>query len=387
VGGLAVALIVVLALISGDGRRDQDETRTEIFTDRSGLRWRAIAAPDSSVRPESALAVRNGFVLLTGPARPEAAIFFSADGISWSESGLTKRPYGVVDDDDTLIAFREYEATRLDWDGTDWVEGVTAALPTFARVGYLSGRPAVLVTDDGILVHSVEGELFHSSDGVQFEQVIERGDWWTPNGDAWERFTAPFAGDACRPPAEGSLDYPPMVITGDLMVAFTPLEKSGPNLTWPVCDPELWSSVDGIDWVPSLGDSGFDTGSFVYDVASRSGLHLAVGGRGEQPSVWMSDDGLDWSVVDWSPGGQRVVLTEIAAGEMGFVVLGVTVSGSHRRAWFSRDGACWQPLPEPVAAVAAAVGSDRVVLVDRRPGPELWVGTVDPTGTDLCGDR
>jgi hypothetical protein len=294
-----------------------------------------------------------------------------------------------VRDGEGLVAFRGYRSVRLGWNGLRWVEMARSELPTFARVGYLSGRPAVIATERGLLVHSVEGELFHVDDDGHFDLVIERGEWWAPNEDVWERFTSPAVPTSCLPPASGSLDFPPIFTTSAGLVAFVPLVKSSLNLTWPVCDPELWVSTDGLEWSAVVGEPPFEQGSYVYEVAGRDGRFVAVGGRGaDEPTVWVSDDGLHWSVLDWDPGTEGFTVTDVTAGELGYVMLGRATTGRDRLAWFSPDGTCWHRLPDHVDGVAAAVGSDRVVLVDRLRSvelrPELWVGVPTNVFADGC---
>jgi hypothetical protein len=387
--GVALLTIAVMtALIAVGGSPATDGLPDSLPAGDSGLDWSIGVTPEARLRLESLLATPEGFAVMSGPSAEGSDLWFSRDGISWSASRLSSVQSGIVGDGESLVAFREYSSVRLDWDGRRWVEQTPNELPTFTRVGYLSGRPALVVADGGLLVHSVEGELYYSPDGERFELVIERGEWWDPSDDLWERFTSPAQPHGCLPPFEGSLDYPPLLATSGGLVAFVPLNKLGINLTWPVCDPQLWVSATGRDWFPIAAASGFEPGSFVYDVAGRPGMYLAVGGRGrDEPVVWESPDGRIWSEHEWSPAAADVSLTDVVVGELGFVILGRDFGSLRRHAWFSPDGACWHSFPDYVQGEAVAVGADRIVLADRgRPDsrPRLWVGTGDPRVLDSC---
>ncbi len=387
VGLLAIAVLGALVAVggspAGDGLPDG------LPGGGSGLEWAIGVTPEAKLRLESLLATPEGFAVLSGPSAEGSQLWSSQDGISWSPSPLSSVQFGIVGDGEGLVAFREYSTVRLDWDGGRWTEQDPTELPTFARVGYLSGRPALVVTDGGMLVHSLEGELYYSPDGERFDLVIERGEWWDPSEDLWERFTSPAQPHGCLPPFEGSLDYLPLLATPGGLVAFVPLNKLGINLTWPVCDPQLWTSPEGRDWSPVSEAAGFAPGSFVYDVAGRPGRYLAVGGRGrDEPVIWESPDGWNWSEHEWSPAAADVTLTDIAVGELGFVILGRDFGSRRRLAWFSPDGLCWHRLADYVQAEVAAVGVDRIVLADRGRGADssaqLWVGVGDPGVVDSC---
>ncbi len=384
-GAVAGAVMVTLLFVGSGGR----EATTTDPAAADPISWTWVPIPEASIRPESLLAGPYGFAMLAAPSGSGATLWFSSDGLTWSGSDLDEIPFGVVAHGDDLIAFREYRGIGLSRDGDRWEEVTSLDLPTYARSGYLSARPAVVTFERGVLVHSVEGELFHSPDGVDFEQVIEPGEWWSPSQDLWQRFTAPARPTGCLPPTKGSPDYPPLLETPQGLIALVPREKSGLNLTWPVCDPELWLSPDGSQWSPAIGTSGFEPGSFVYEVAGRSGWYVAVGGRGAgEPAVWVSDDGLAWSRLAWPALDDGSALVDVTAGDAGFLILSRAASGRRGPAWFSPDGQCWRRLPGYVGGVAGAVGVDRLLLIDRlglpRLSVELWVGIVNHAAQDGC---
>ncbi len=382
------ALILLIALgVVGASPSDDVAPFDEIAVpapEREAIDWTLVAAPEETVRLESLLATDAGFAMLAGPSATGATMWSSLDGITWSANGLAATPYGLVTAGDGLVAFREYESVELEWNGSRWVEQATTELPTYARGGYQSSRTALVHSAAGVLVHSVEGELFYSEDGETFDLVVERGEWWKPSDDVWERFTGPVVYNTCSPPWEGTLDYPPVLDTPAGFVAFVPVEKSGLHLTWPVCEPQLWFSASGYEWSPLSQESTFAPGSYVYDAAGSAGRYFAVGGRGDEPAAWDSDDGLTWSGLDWFSGGDPSVLTDVVTGKAGYVILGSAPTGPRGYAWFSGDGSCWLRLPENVHGVAAAVGEDRIVLADRRPAAALWVGIIDQAVEQPC---
>lgn len=380
--GAALVLTVLLVFAGGAA----DDPVASVVSTAHPVVWSRGEAPFENVLVDSLIAVGDRFVFVRGPVETGAELVYSTDGRFWETQKLDYYPAGVAVDGDGLVAIRDYGSVRLEWNGGGWSEGEVTALPTFARAGYLSGRPAIVPTDRGVLLHSVEGELYFSETGEAFDLVVGRGEWWDPVDDIWERFTAPAAPSNCSPLTAGSLDYPPIVVTPDGFVAFVPGFKGGIHVTWPVCEPELWVSRDGRRWSPATDAAGFEAGSFVYDVAVGSDRYVAVGGRAAaRPAVWVSEDAISWSLVEWPEGGH--VITAVRAGGLGFVVLGHSVDGMERLAWFSPDGRCWSPIPSHVQAVAAAVGPDRVVLAGRSRSPELsvavWVGetAADDGGT------
>lgn len=113
---------------------------------------------------------------------------------------------------------------------------------------------------------------------------------------------------------------------------------------------------------------------------------MAVGGiGGGQPTVWTSNDGLQWQPLDTEASvGEQFSLTEVVAGDLGWVILGDAIGHGSRVAWFSTDGLCWQRLPDEVSGRAVAIGSERLVFADHRWAPLLWVGTMNPNQPSDC---
>lgn len=381
---VVMALIVVALLFAVPS---SDDT-TPGGGDPTGLfEWSLGAGPPGRTRLESLQATPEGFVMLVGPDSDGTHLWTSADGTTWSLSPLAKNPNGIAYDGEALVAFRENRITRIRWDGEVWIEGSEEEFPAYVRIGYFSDRPGLVFVEDGILAHTVDGELLFSADGERFEAVVDSGQWWDPEPDLWERFTAPVVRDGCRPPRSGSPDYPVILETASGLVAFVPTLKVGPYRMWPICQPELWTSADGREWTAMTESSVFGPGAYLYDVAARQGRLVAVGGTGlAKPAVWISDDGLGWRPLDAGLfADEEFVLTKVVAGELGWVILGEAVPHSHPVAWFSADGVCWQRLPDEVAGGAVAISGEHLIFSDSRWKPAFWVGTMDPEGPSGCG--
>ncbi len=369
---LGIAVLVVLVVMAGS-RRPGTPAPTA-----PSLEWQSISPPGDAIRRVSLMATPMGFALLDRPGAGGTIIWASANGLDWTPSPIELAPLGLTARHEELLAFRGYDGLTLRFDAGRWVPADRVELPAFARSGYNSGRSGVIDIDGELLVHSVEGELYRLGATGDFALVIDRGVWWNPDADVWRRFTAPFDRNRCRPPFEASLDYLPLFASAHGVAAMVPLEITGPNLTWPVCDPQIWHSDDGTLWTVAGGFTGFEPGSFVYDVARGGDTLYAVGGAGEmEPAMWHSEDGLEWRRVSWPPGEEPFALSRIAAGRAGIVVIGSNATGSANRGWFSRDGLCWTALPSYITPVRAAVGAESVVVADARPDGPFWVAATN----------
>jgi hypothetical protein len=383
---LGLGLVVLLGLFLLDGRTPEAPPDDQ-SSPAPILEWTAVSAPSPAVRRASLSWSPGGYIVMGTPDAAGTALWSSVDGEDWVASRLDQSPQGITIRDDGLIVFRGHEAASLRVDSGGWIQDAAFTLPVFARSGYESGRPALVDAGGELFLHSVEGELYHQGTDGMFDLVIDKGVWWAPAADPWERFTSPLNRNACRPPFEGSLDYPPLFALGGGHLALIPLDIDGPNLTWPVCDPRAWRSVGGGQWNPTT-TSGFEQGSFVYDVAVVDGVAVAVGGLGEaHPAIWTSVDGVDWSLRPWPESITPFGLAVMEVGDFGLVVIGRDVSGGNGRAWFSTDGACWHEFPPGIAPGAVAVGTDGLVVADARPDGSFWTATATGRTSDTCDVR
>jgi len=139
-----------------------------------------------------------------------------------------------------------------------------------------------------------------------------------------------------------------------LLGGWNPLNK----VNFPkICNSEVWSSVDGVDWRLETRQAAFE-GRHTAGYVVHDGKMWIVGGdiiqRHYQPDVWNSDDGVNWTLVNENvPWGQRALHHTVAfAGKiwvMGGQTLPQFVSSEPRTifyndVWCSEDGVNWQQV-------------------------------------------
>jgi hypothetical protein len=341
------------------------------------LRWQRVRPPPGPFNSSSLVATPERFVALSPPTSGGVLVWSSEDGIDWRSDRVTGSPSHLTPQGDGLIAFHDYGGVRLAPRPGGWEEIREMSFPDLVRVGYGSGRAGVLATELGLLAQTVAGDLLWSVDGARFEQVIAAPRWGAATGMS--------IGDGCFPTTEGSIDVAPLVSTDQGFVALVSAGARDPVGVWPVCRPEVWESVDGIGWKRSTVGSPFGSGAFVYDLAWRDGVFLAVGGRGfADPAMWRSTDGLAWEELTDPPASRRYELREVEAGRLGWIVLGELADRPGLVGWASPDARCWEPFPAHVEGTIAAVTAERMLVIDRRPPVESWLGLAADGGL-RCG--
>jgi hypothetical protein len=329
--------------------------------------WTVAANPAGTLHVDSLVATPTGFAVLEGPGEGGVTLWTSANGLEWSGRTISGSPNRLVVSGADLLAFAGRWVIRLGptVDGTNEVARVD--FPQLVRVGYGSGRAGLAEGQAGMVAQAFSGDVFWAARGGPFERVIASPDW----GEA----TGMPTGSACDPPTVSSVDVPPMVTTAEGFVTLISDDGADPFGIWPVCEPEVWRSVDGRVWERPTRGSPFGQGAYIYDLAHRNGRLVAVGGSGiDEPALWVSDDGRSWKPAGRLPSERDYELREVAAGELGWVVLGENSDQPGLVGWVSTDADCWTPIPEHVSGRQAAVGSDRFVLADRRTFPVIWVG-------------
>lgn len=287
----------------------------------------------------------------------DGAIWFSADGSTWSEAG-----------DATILA----DVELLD---------VAAATDGFVALGIASGgalgdrfQSVFLWSDDGLdwnKVPATAGSLdtFPSALAAGPAGVLAVGDaadggpavWRSPDGHAFERVTisGPAAGGVVDPHA-GKTGF--VALGADVAV------------------PTVLRSPDGMAWTATPIETGPDltadhlvAGRWGYVVlgefASGCGSSSACG---SQPIAWWSGDGLTWGRLPAGTPTSNGASLVVPAGERGLLA----IDGAS--AWSSADGWRWTPLPEPgdgsVAVNAAVVERGIIVAVgqaDREDGSSV----------------
>lgn len=129
---------------------------------------------------------------------------------------------------------------------------------------------------------------------------------------------------------------------------------------------EAWTSLDGKTWTRAEVDGGTDaTMRLVYAVDSG---FVAIGTDGYSPhagfargtAIWTSPDGKRWTRLASSKIPTGVTVMGVARGTDGFVAVGEVaepgVSGAQSRlVWFSSDGLHFEPAAPPAGLPADAV--------------------------------
>ncbi|MGH8927969.1 MAG: hypothetical protein ACRDWH_06430, partial [Acidimicrobiia bacterium] len=293
---------------------------------RSMIVWTFAHQPAGVVHVDSLVATHQGFALLSGPETGGTVLWTSTNGISWSERPIPGAPTRLVVADDGLLAFAGRWVMAVPGEGERPVSRID--LPLLVRVGYGSGRAGLVGGSGGLVAQAFTGDVFWAKDGAPFEVVVSAPQW----GEA----TGMPAEDNCDPPTVSSVDVPPLVSTPDGFITLVSLNGNDPFGIWPVCQPEVWAAPDGTTWRLISEGSPFEPGAYIYDVAWRDGRLLAVGGVGvDQPAMWISDDGRSWDRLKPLPAEHPYELREVAAGGLGWVVLGEWAARPGLTGWVS----------------------------------------------------
>jgi hypothetical protein len=332
--------------------------------------WLMVEGPGGPVNMDSLIADRDNFAVLSGITDRGVSIWWTNDVGRWRRQLLEGSPTQLAAGDGRVAAYRVRSGALMALEGGRWVVESEIEFPAEARSRRASSRPSIVVTASGLLEMSLFGDIWWSQTGEEFIRVIEDPAW----GQGVEtRFES-----ACRPPSRSSPDVPPYVVADGTMLALGPSNTDEPFGIWPVCEPVMWSSSDGSTWSVVPTSLGHDS-AYVYDLAWRDGVLIAVGGHAiGQPAVWASDDGTEWAEITPDTAG-AVDLYRVEAGEAGWVILGHDNLESRPVGWTSSDAVCWEPLPQPVSGSEAVVSGNHILLVDRTDLPGMWLAT--PTGS------
>ena len=116
-------------------------------------------------------------------------------------------------------------------------------------------------------------------------------------------------------------------------------------------DPAVWSSPNGFDWTRVDADALRAPGyQRMVDLIAFEDAYVAVGYTGDDAAVWASDTGATgWHLVDTiaEPGMQ--VMREIVESDGTLQVVGwQSLNGEiDAAAWRSEDGLAWERVPDP----------------------------------------
>jgi hypothetical protein len=297
--------------------------------DAAGADARTLAGPGHQ-RVEAVTVLGSGtsarFVAVgvdsavTGTAELDAAVWLSANGVTWSRA--------------------PHDRAQLGGPGDEVMTAVTAGGPGLVAVGRAGTDAAA---------------------------------WISTDGERWTRVTSPsFSGDRRREMLAVA------AFPGGIVAVGREIDVDG------VEHPAVWVAADGTEWArPPLATAGGSApvGS-LHGVLVTSEQVLAVGDLADDGAVWTSPNGVDWTPVlpleDGDPvlGGDGVQsLGAVAAAPTGggvrFVAVGEDDGGA--AAWWSPDGAVWhrqQMLDGDHPPVAVAALADRFVAVG--PSGHVW---------------
>jgi hypothetical protein len=188
---------------------------------------------------------------------------------------------------------------------------VTGGTPGFVAVGTSGKRAAAWLSRDGMAWRAIDaGEAFVAQPEAHMTTVVPRHDGFIAAG---------YTGS----------------IVGPISAAF-------------------WASRDGVAWTRATTiDGSADARVNSLAIAGGGGAIVAVGRTGDAqkgtgPAAWVSRDGGTWTrATGLEADGAQMM--GVAAGDTGFVAVGVDASSTHGIAWTSRDGTSWTRAPDAAA--------------------------------------
>lgn len=330
--------------------------------------WRTSVKRDAS----DVAAFGNGFVLVGGaPKKPQAKVWISSDGATWSKVPASKKLDGVAlrrvtASEDGIVALGTQGRKLVGLhspDGSSWqktiIDKADKGMELFPQAITLG--PAGYVAVVSMVGQDLAGQLWYGSADGRTWQDIE------PPSD-----TAPGI-------------FVSLESTGDEYLAvarafFTP----GEDLYWRSPDAVTWETFDGPDG-GELHDLAVGTdGSFV-GIGAIEGTFL--------PAIWQADELGSWQQVYDSPSdkGTEERLDVVATAGPGFLAGGSTSGCPDQPNRFcpsasilvSADGVAWQPLgvadgvPGPLhdtvpQAIAGNAGSTAVIAWHEDRPHEAW---------------
>jgi len=159
--------------------------------------------------------------------------------------------------------------------------------------------------------------------------------------------------------------YPEDLAGGDLgyVVVGYELEEDSGTGTYRNTGSVVWFSEDGVNWT-RLNYSGDSGKNWMHAVMAGDPGFLAVGETSwgiNDPAVWISADGLSWRMSWTASADDDQEVHAIAAGGPGFVAVGHVYPDTKDAAvWVSPDGISW----EAVGDQAALGGPDNQTMND-----------------------
>ena len=128
-------------------------------------------------------------------------------------------------------------------------------------------------------------------------------------------------------------------------------------------DAAVWISADGLVWERVPHDEevfGGEGDQVMLSVVQTENAAVIVGKSGEHATVWVSNDGREWTraLIDGSSdgiGSEPSAMSDVALGGPGLVAVGGAGFESRPAVWLSADGTMWSRLPDPLGGGATGV--------------------------------
>ncbi len=303
--------------------------------------------------------VAVGFDPGTIDFRQNGVVLVSEDGVTWerfaeSDQALTKGTvliYGIsaggpgmvavgTGCEDDTEACPVYPTVWTSTDGTSWARSATDPA-VFTESGAMLD---VVATEDGLVAAGNVGEWLTEDTYVSRPAAwfsVDSLDWsppWTddPIDSSDSLFLPGFVSLAAGPEGE--------------TVGVGMAEDSAGNIV-----AAVWLSLDGRSWERIDADSAIFAGQndgdvTMNDVAWTADGYIAVGSEdGTAVRVWLSPDGLNWSLADTADSFANIgTLSSVAAIGSGYVAAGphgwTDQTDPSITLWTSPDGAHWDPV-------------------------------------------
>ncbi len=286
-------------------------------------------------------------------ASEHGRLWWSTDFLSWNSAVPSVRTNGrvTVVGDDVIVHGRGASA-RFSWDGAGWSEAALLELDGLdASVGdgleqMVFGSQGAVAVAGNTFFYSPDGVSFVAAAGPDVERVVRRS--------------------ACPEIGSAFFRGERILATSGGFVTFTAGYPTDQDDS--LCSPLLWTSVDGSSWDLVSDESPFGEAAVISDVADRNGRFIAVGSTAEhEPATWVSDDGVNWvkQILELD------AIDGLAAGELGWVIIGSSPGRTEQTMLFSRNGDVWDgPYARPEGfgsawlPVPLTVGPDFIINTD-----------------------
>ncbi|MDX1469323.1 MAG: hypothetical protein R3258_08270, partial [Acidimicrobiia bacterium] len=294
---------------------DTETRAAAVWTSTDGLAWsrvphdEAIFGGNGSQWMFDVTAGGPGFVAVGASARllsRTAVVWTSTDGISWTR----------VSDDQAFAGEEDYAEMRA----------VTTDGSTFVAVGMVG-------------VQSPDAAVWTSPDGVAWTRVSDA------NGDL---------GGTLRQEMDAVTAGGPGFVAVGREFDIDSFEE----------DAAVWTSIDGAAWTRVVSDALSSEGDQrMYGVTAGGPGLVAVGldwwvEIPPDAAVWVSPDGANWERVPHSEvfaGPSYQQMMAVTAGDHGVVAVGLSVhvpgEGSEATVWVSSDGVNWSLVPHDDASL------------------------------------